>query len=229
MDLNYRNFDDNREDSMAVDSIPDFCPQCKRTGDQRRLFGREIFSGSKQRLVSYLYQCPSNICREIYAAYYRQIAGTSRFSLMKTDIIRYSMPQEFSDSIKEISPAFIKIYNQALAAEINNLDEISGCGYRRALEFLIKDYLKNFYSEDEIKKTEIENKFLSMCITEYINNDSIKNMAKRAAWLGNDQTHYIKIWEEHDIGDLKNIINLTASYINTELLAKKYTEQMPEK
>ena len=37
---------------------------------------------------------------------------------------------------------FLTIYNQSLSAEDNNLDQIAGIGYRKALEFLIKDYLK---------------------------------------------------------------------------------------
>lgn len=45
----------------------------------------------------------------------------------------------FSDIINEISPGFVKIYNQAHEAEIRLLDDIVGGGYRKALEFLIKD------------------------------------------------------------------------------------------
>ena len=47
----------------------------------------------------------------------------------------------FDVSISNISDRFVKIYNQALAAETLNYDEIAGMGYRKALEILIKDFL----------------------------------------------------------------------------------------
>lgn len=45
----------------------------------------------------------------------------------------------FDKKIDEISPKFNEIYKQALAAEVSNLNEIAGLGYRKSLEFLIKD------------------------------------------------------------------------------------------
>lgn len=51
----------------------------------------------------------------------------------------YSVPskffeKEFEESIC-LSPQFVKIYNQAFQAESQQLDEIAGLGYRKALEF----------------------------------------------------------------------------------------------
>lgn len=39
----------------------------------------------------------------------------------------------------QVSPQFVEIYNQAKAAESFQLDQITGLGLRKALEFLIKD------------------------------------------------------------------------------------------
>lgn len=54
----------------------------------------------------------------------------------------------------------------------------------------------------------------------------IKEMAKRAVWLGNDETHYVRKWEDKDIQDLKNLIDLTVYFISMTLKAKKYREEM---
>lgn len=48
--------------------------------------------------------------------------------------------REFDAKLKKVSPQFVKVYNQALKAEEFSLDEIAGLGYRKALEFLIKDF-----------------------------------------------------------------------------------------
>ena len=69
-----------------------------------------------------------------------------------------------------------------------------------ALEFLIKDYacLENPDKEEVIKKT-----LLGKCINEYILDSNVKACAKRATWLGNDETHYVRKWTDQDISDLK--------------------------
>lgn len=100
--------------------------------------------------------------------------------------------KEFSNTITEISPSFDKIYNEAYKAEQQDLEEICGVGYRKALEFLIKDYL---ISKGEENEETIKNAPLGQCIQNYVNDDRIKKVAKRAAWLGNDETHYVRKWE----------------------------------
>lgn len=48
--------------------------------------------------------------------------------------------KDFSQEIKDLSPNFVKIYHQAEQAENTGLSDICGLGYRKALEFLVKDY-----------------------------------------------------------------------------------------
>lgn len=33
-------------------------------------------------------------------------------------------------------------------------------------------------------------------------------------WLGNDETHYVRRWEEKDLSDLKRLISMTVSWID---------------
>lgn len=42
--------------------------------------------------------------------------------------------------VVEVSPNFKTVFCQASVAEATALDQIAGVGYRKALEFLIKDY-----------------------------------------------------------------------------------------
>lgn len=130
---------------------------------------------------------------------------------------------EFNEEIKDISPLFVKIYGQAESAEHENLDEICGVGYRKALEFLIKDYLinKNSGQEAVIKSTS-----LGTCISTMIDNPRMKEVARRATWLGNDETHYFRKWEDKDLGDLKRLIQIAVSFISMELEADRYLEEM---
>lgn len=132
---------------------------------------------------------------------------------------------EFSDTIKEISSLFCDIYNQAYAAEQIGLEQITGVGYRKALEFLIKDYL---ISLDPTRKDEIKNKLLGQCISSDVTEEKVKQVAKRATWLGNDETHYTRKWEDKDISHLKKLIDLCLHWIEAEIETKKMLEDMPE-
>ncbi|MCW3087660.1 MAG: hypothetical protein JWQ78_1046, partial [Sediminibacterium sp.] len=124
-----------------------------------------------------------------------------------------------------LSPTFCIAYNESEEAENFNLKEICGVGYRKALEFLIKDYLilRNPSKEEDIKK-----QLLGACITQYVKNENIKQTSKRAAWLGNDETHYIRKWQDKDLKDLKLLINLTINWIEMELLTEELILDMPE-
>ena len=82
------------------------------------------------------------------------------------------LKRTFSNIISELSPNFCEIYNQAYIAEQTNLMQICGTGYRKSLEFLIKDYLISITPEDQHET--IRNKFLNNCIRDNISNINIK-------------------------------------------------------
>lgn len=131
--------------------------------------------------------------------------------------------REFDDDLKKLSPIFCKVYNQALMAETYGLDEIAGMGYRKAVEFLVKDYAIKAHQEETEK---IKVKPLGKCIDEYIDYPKIKSMAKGAVYLGNDETHYVRKWENKDIKDLKIMINLILHWIEIEKLTQQYEQDM---
>jgi hypothetical protein len=120
---------------------------------------------------------------------------------------------------------FVKIYGQSAAAEAETLDQIAGVGYRKALEFLVKDYC---ISQDEIAREAIEREFLGTTIDKRVGDPNIRECAKRAAWLGNDETHYTRKWEDKDIKDLKILIDLTMNWITNNILTKRYLDDMSE-
>ncbi len=221
-----RNSSDTR--IVTLNNTPDTCPLCDSGISATPLFG--IFDDSRwssEYGLQLFFLCPKDKCGKTFVAYYR--AGTQ----YGTDCnhIR-SAPisikeNSFNQIIKNISPSFIKIYNQSFGAEQSNLLEICGVGYRKALEFLIKDYLIKNNSEAS-KIEDIKKKFLGKCIDEFVDNQNIKAVAKRAVWLGNDETHYTRLWEGKDLSDLKKLIDLTISWIEVEEKTREIMNEMPE-
>ena len=136
--------------------------------------------------------------------------------------------REFSNTIRSVSPDFEKIYNQAYHAEQIHLDQICGVGYRKALEFLIKDYLISHVVETDADKVVIKKTFLDKCIQDYVSNEQVKIVARRAVWLGNDETHYTRKWENKDVSHLKRLIDLTVRWIESDIETKELLQDMPE-
>ena len=134
--------------------------------------------------------------------------------------------EEFGVIICALSPSFVKIYNEAYAAEQMSLMEVCGVGYRKALEFLVKDYAVE--GKDEATSANIKKTPLGTCIENYVRDSNVKVVAKRAVWLGNDETHYIRKWEDKDVRDLKGLIRLTIRWIEQERETAALLEEMPE-
>jgi len=130
-----------------------------------------------------------------------------------------------SPNILQISPQFGTIYNQSYAAEQVGLDQICGPGYRKSLEFLMKDYAKQ---KHPTRCDEIERMPLAACIREFASDPRIKGVADRAVWLGNDETHYSRKWVDKDLKDLKLLLDLTVHWISSELLTEQLMTDMAE-
>ena len=130
-----------------------------------------------------------------------------------------------SAAIQKLSNDFCNIFAEAHKAEQHKLSLVAGPGYRKALEFLIKDYVIALKPDD---KDKIEKMMLGNCLATYVEDDKIKQTAKRAAWLGNDETHCVRKWEDKDVNDLKKLISLTRHWIEMEQLTKDFLQDMPE-
>lgn len=199
---------------------PSECPLCKHKIKPDKLFDQTFQTEDRSYRLAFLYLC--HHCYQVYTALHQcTLSSASNMHTFKSKMLyigpsRFT-PYEFEEPIRQLSPQFDKIYNQALAAENYDLDEIAGIGYRKALEFLVKDFCIHLHpSEDETIKA----KPLSRCINEYIDNQQIKNLAERATWIGNDETHYVRKIENRDITDMKNFIRAMVYFVGMVLIAE---------
>lgn len=188
------------------------CPKCGVSIIPDVLYGVQLSNDdeefNKVFLLNYCPHCEECfISRHVFDVYY----GDGY--IFDSASPQYPRPKDWGDIINNISPSFVEIYNQAVTAESMNLNQIAGVGFRKALEFLIKDYLIS-QTQDPDKIATNKNKFLGKCINENIDNPQLKIVASRAAWLGNDQTHYEQRFDDRDISDLKRMIRLTVHWIS---------------
>ena len=220
---------------------PDQCPICHHSIDPRVLYGILLTSltnpGSPTGLEVTL-RCTRAACRRSFLAIYEPTRKGAIPGVQQETDARYwtylrSLPAEpvgrmFPPAISKTSELFVKIYNQSLAAEGYGLDQLAGPGYRKALEFLVKDYLKSTEPDNRERALAIEQMQLMNCIRNMVKDPNLKSAASRATWLGNDETHYIRKWEGKDIEDLKKLIDLTLYWIASEILTRELEVSMPD-
>jgi hypothetical protein len=210
------------------EDAPNRCPMCGHGIDARLI--ASVFSGNlKSGRLQRVFQCPIRSCERLFVAIYqsrsRIVDGKPSLYYKLVAVLPESRPvQEFGELISEISPGFVSIYHQALAAEAMGMADICGPGYRKALEFLVKDFLirRNPEREAAYRSTALAN-----CIEHHIGDDRIKAMAARAVDLGNDQTHYYRRWQNRDVGDLRALIWLTTRWMEIVLGSERYEQAMP--
>lgn len=225
--------------NLKLDAVPDCCPIChhhiepRLLTDNRKLenisnIADKVLLSSDQ--IQLIYRCPRDKCQSAFIADYRAVyvrTTSNRPRLEHYSFIRLSprTPETvtFPEEVEKLSPDFVDIYTQANTAENQGLKQVAGCGYRKALEFLVKDYAKEFHPDDDKK---IEKMNLGNVIDQYLDDPNLNSCAKGATWLGNDETHYVRKWEDKDINDLKTLIKLTYSWIETNLLTEKFKSDM---
>ncbi len=210
---------------------PSECPLCKYSLKPTILSKQMINNNNETPFLYVVYLCTH--CYEPFICKFINLQKSPNFGqdhLFASSTLSSIEPKCFSkrvfeECINKISPAFVKIYNQSLEAEHNTLDEIAGIGYRKALEFLIKDFLIQHEHKDGGK---VRATALGCCIDTMIESPQLQTAASRATWLGNDQTHYEQKYTDKDITDLKRLIDLTVHWISlicltdeAELIEKK--------
>jgi hypothetical protein len=207
---------------------PNICPLCQHAVEPRHLaFSLNGGFNHADTELQIAFQCVRDECRSMFIGYYRRepsalLAGQP-FLFRRSAPIN-STPPPTPHEVSAMSSQFVTIRGQAAAADAYGLNEIAGGGYRKALEFLIKDFC---ISQRPEHSEAIRKAFLAAVIKEYVDDANIKACAERAAWLGNDETHYVKQWGEKDIRDLKVLIELTVNWIRSHVLTQHYLKEMP--
>jgi hypothetical protein len=209
------------------------CPVCHRSAEIILVsqLAHVFPAGAEERnmKMQLLFRCPRQACGTHFLVEYDQqssMRSNQRYFGAKQIYPKMHKEAPVADGIPAISPTFVKILQQATVAHSQGLNEVSGIGYRKALEFLIKDYCIH---KNPSKEAAIRGSLLGQCINDFVSDVNVKDCATRAAWLGNDEAHYERVWTSHDVEDLKVLIQLTQNWIASELLTTKYRTELTKR
>jgi hypothetical protein len=213
--------------NLKVTRFPDACPCCHYSIEAKFQELAHVVQDDHPTL-ELVFQCPQRKCQRYFISTYHGqggMRGASAYYSLVGSLPFEPTEADFTETLTIISPTFCKIFNEAQNAEHQGWTLIAGPGYRKALEFLVKDYLCRLRPADAEK---IKSMQLAACIAQFVSDGKVKAMAARAAWLGNDETHYVRKWEDKDLEDLKKLLQLTVHWIEMEELHDSFMKEMPE-
>ena len=146
---------------------PTDCPYCGKGIEPIELTSHYV--SQIDEVVEILF---CNKCQKVFVAKYNDASKFEGIPLNYNEVLPKTNDIEQIDKIvQEKFPTFCEIYKQAVRADKLELNLIVGPGYRKALEFLLKDYCISF-NEDE--KEKIIGMTINQVINHYITSDRIK-------------------------------------------------------
>lgn len=210
----------DEEDDIKIDvNLPDICPHCGTAIYPTILSSKYFLNKNNNKDVFVFYFCTK--CKKASLSEYVEDTYEEQKYYRVATHPKSNLKVKHSEETSELSPEFVKIYDESYLAEQANLYEICGMGYRKAVEFLIKDFAIKIYPNDSNKIKKLP---LSKCISDYINSERIKALALASAWIGNDETHYYKQHKDYNLDSMKAFINAMVNFIDSELQAIKANE-----
>ena len=206
MKVNY----DNWDGAKVNVTVTDICPSCGR-GIEPVLKASSFYKDEQSHILFLTLFC--NSCKYAWVDSYAYLPNYGEAYPHNLHYYK-ERPSEFPKEISELSPQGVKTYTQSLQAEVDGYDTLVGIGLRKSLEFIIKDYLIYRFPE---KTDEIKRKLLGSVIKDYIDDQILQKLAQATAWIGNDETHYVRKHTGKDLQDLKNFLKATIHFIEYQL------------
>lgn len=195
--------------------LPTFCPRCRKNAIPR-ILGPVAIDIDDDGFVEWIVGVPLSCgrCNRGYVAeYYGNQSEFDPDDLSYLGTVPEAEPHvAVSEALTKISPSFAKVYDEAVAAQATGLEELSGAGYRRALEFLVKDYL---ISKEPSKEEQFRSMPLGVCIRDHIDLPEVQELAKEALDIGNDFVHFTQ-YGKREVQELRGLINLVWRWIELQ-------------
>lgn len=206
---------------------PSICSFCNKTGEQK-LVDISGISGEHNFDAVGVFYC--NLCKNSTINYFKNEKvyytdeKNSKTEYLSVLVVSDQSPRlilenEIPETIQTNYPTFFDIYNQSIVAEKNDLLHLSGMGYRKSIEFLVTDFLKDYPTDDTVTKEWLENPKITLKMKiQKLPNQRLINTGTAIAYLGNDETHYTSRHPEFDLQHMKKFIGLLIKELESELI-----------
>lgn len=210
-------YHDNR---TSIVEVPDFCPHCGRIMELEQTY---VKYNSLTNTFLLAAKCTIDDCQKYFALEYTESKSPAGYRSL-SQLIPYSyngfQEPDISENIISLSPVFAETFIQANIAEGKSLTQVSGIGFRKAFEFLVKDFASYKYPDqiEDIRKNNVNN-VIDMFYKEM---PKLKELLHITRKIGNDETHYYREYDNVDVKDLKKLITNFSLYIDMILNIEEY-------
>ncbi|MDU6791728.1 MAG: hypothetical protein E6427_03320 [Anaerococcus sp.] len=193
-------------------TAPLTCPYCGKVVELTERDSTNMFFSKNQEI--YLKILFAKCCSKNLAVTY--LLEKPQNEKIKIEFISsYPMSSDtyFYPSIQDLSPNCIRLYKDSSFAYDHNMYDLAAMGYRKSLEYLIKDYA---IKELNKPKEEVVKKSLYDSISSYMPLQQLINTADVVRLLAKDKTHYQEKYKEYDIEVLKKYLDIFLKLIDTD-------------
>lgn len=204
-------------------SKPNACPYCGVTINSE---SKILHSGDGVVLI--LFTCSCKECRKKHYATYARPATTTREVELEFNAT-YPLPQMdgMPETLLGYSEAFAQKCREAFASEVNGFYELAACGYRNAIEALIKDYIVD-YCGCTLSGAKLRRLTIDKCIKEYLHDIDATVSVYFAKEAGNRATHYPELpGQEFDFSEFKSYFSLFIATFDHKLKIQQLAGGLP--
>jgi hypothetical protein len=180
------------EQRFSIFQLPLVCPNC-RSNAMFSITGKASADRDEEHVYTVEVPLHCTNCKRATIARYEGEdtslgLGLDEFEGLSV-VFRHTVPvapaNRSSAVLAKISPDFLKAFDEAEAASANGFEDLSGAGLRRALEFLVTDYVRAKHP------TEVPdpNTAVGNLIKHHFKVPEIQMLAEEALKAGHDYVH----------------------------------------
>lgn len=207
---------------------PKLCTHCNKTGNQIFIEIACVTGKNKKFDAVGLYGC--HFCKETTISYFNiedvwfRDKDDNSIHQLKFYTVAEQLPKnnfnvELPEVIQNKYKNFTEVFTQSKTAEENDLHQLAGMGYRKSIEFLVTDFLKDYPTNDKVTAEWLENHQTTLKMKiDKLPNRRLKKTANAIAFIGNEETHYTVRNPDYNIHDMKKFIALLIKEIESELI-----------
>lgn len=213
MNKKHVNFSNNSyaETTNIKIEIPYLCPHCQVSNNPTNHF-LSYTKANDMIFISLLHRCTACTKSSFTLQTVNNKIGTIQAEYP------HSLQKTFDPLLESLSPRFVNLYNQALAAEQRSHYDVAGMGYRASLEILIKDYALDaeMGTQEEVSRLN-----LNRSIEKYFKDDSQSFIsADVVRIIGNEFTHWDRSEEALSLEELKGYLDIFITTILVKQMIK---------
>lgn len=193
--------------SFELEQIPRKCPICHFEAEPEQKSGTVI----NYHKIDVAFHCTN--CHHMFIGKYIK-QSSDKYKLVDT---WPKTLQNINFEIKDISPTFVRLYEESICAYDSELKQIAGLGLRKSLEILLKDFL--IYKNNDSSKN-IKAYSLLECVNKFDINHNIVDVSVVEKCSKREESYHIS-FEDKDIVKIKTLINTISNSIRNQLLENK--------